>query len=394
MSDINIINSFFLIFSGAALFASFALYTRQPLLIAYIVLGAVIGPYGLNYVNDPDLLAEFSKIGIIFLLFLLGLDMQPKNLATMLKKATLVALGSSAIFLAIGYGIGMFAGFSQREALIIGVAMMFSSTIIGIKLLPTTVLHHRHTGELVVGLLLLQDLIAIIVLLILGGHQNTNSETPTLSVMQFLITMVYLPLLIIFAFFTVRIVLLRIIRKFDRFHEYIFLVAIGWCLGIAELAHYVGLSHEIGAFIGGISLATSPISLYIAEHLKPLRDFFLILFFFSLGASFNLSLLGQILIPSLILAFVIILAKPVTFHLLLKTIKEPPSISWEVGFRLGQISEFSLLIAFLATSTQLIGESASTLIQATAIITFLVNSYLVIFRYPSPIAISDKLRRD
>jgi Kef-type K+ transport system membrane component KefB len=185
-----------------------------------------------------------------------------------------------------------------------------------------------------------------------------------------------------------------VIRKFDRFHEFIFLVAIGWCLGIAELAHYVGLSHEIGAFIAGISLATSPISLYIAEHLKPLRDFFLILFFFSLGASFNLSLLAEILIPSLILAFIVLLAKPVTFHLLLKTIKEPPSISWEVGVRLGQISEFSLLIAFLATSTQLISESASTLIQATAIITFLVNSYMVIFRYPSPIAISDKLRRD
>ncbi|MCP5206652.1 MAG: cation:proton antiporter [Hahellaceae bacterium] len=394
MTDINIINSFFLIFSGAALFASFALYTRQPLLIAYIVLGAVIGPYGFNYVNDPDLLAEFSKIGIIFLLFLLGLDMQPKNLATMLQKATLVALGSSAVFLAIGYSVGVLADFSQRESIIIGVAMMFSSTIIGIKLLPTTVLHHKHTGELVVGLLLLQDLIAIIVLLILGGHQNSNNEAPTLSVVQFLITMVNLPLLIIFAFFSVRIVLLRVIRKFDRFHEFIFLVAIGWCLGIAELAHYVGLSHEIGAFIAGISLATSPISLYIAEHLKPLRDFFLILFFFSLGASFNLSLLAEILIPSLILAFIVLLAKPVTFHLLLKTIKEPPSISWEVGVRLGQISEFSLLIAFLATSTQLISESASTLIQATAIITFLVNSYMVIFRYPSPIAISDKLRRD
>lgn len=394
MTDINIINSFFLIFSGAALFASFALYTRQPLLIAYIVLGAVIGPYGFNYVNDPDLLAEFSKIGIIFLLFLLGLDMQPKNLATMLQKATLVALGSSAVFLAIGYSVGILSGFSQRESLIIGVAMMFSSTIIGIKLLPTTVLHHKHTGELVVGLLLLQDLIAIIVLLVLGGHENSSSETPTLSLVQFLKTMINLPLLIVFAFVAVRFGLLRLILKFDRFHEYIFLVAIGWCLGIAELAHYVGLSHEIGAFIAGISLATSPISLYIAEHLKPLRDFFLILFFFSLGASFNLSLLGQILIPSLILAIVVLIAKPVTFHLLLKTIKEPPSISWEVGFRLGQISEFSLLIAFLATSTQLIGESASTLIQATAIITFLVNSYMVIFRYPSPIAISDKLRRD
>lgn len=394
MSEINIVNWFFLIFSGAALFASVALYTRQPLIIAYIVLGAFIGPYGFNYINDPVLLGEFSKIGIIFLLFLLGLDMQPKNLGSMLRKATWVALGSSAIFMALGYGIGIVSGFSQTESVVIGVAMMFSSTIIGIKLLPTTVLHHKHTGELVVGLLLLQDLIAIIVLLVLGGHVNGDTSNPTLSLVPFLKTIIYLPLIIICTFFTVNVVLLRIIRQFDRFHEFIFLVAIGWCLGIAELAHNVGLSYEIGAFIAGISLATSPISLYIAEHLKPLRDFFLILFFFSLGASFNLSLLPEIIVPALILAAAIIFAKPITFHFLLKTIKEPPSISWEVGFRLGQISEFSLLIAFLATSNHIIGESASTLIQATAIITFLVNSYLVIFRYPSPIAISDKLRRD
>jgi Kef-type K+ transport system membrane component KefB len=394
MPEINIVTWFFLIFSGAALFASVALYTRQPLLIAYIALGAVIGPYGMNYINDPVLLGEFSKIGIIFLLFLLGLDMQPKSLATMLRKATLVAVASSALFLVLGFSVGSLAGYADNESLIIGIAMMFSSTIIGIKLLPTTVLHHKHTGGLVVGLLLLQDLIAIIVLLVLGGHEGDSTNPPTLSFLPFMKTLIYLPLLIIFAFFSVRVILLRVIQQFDRFHEYIFLVAIGWCLGIAELAHNVGLSHEIGAFIAGISLATSPISLYIAEHLKPLRDFFLILFFFSLGAGFNLSLLGEIILPACILATVILISKPVIFHLLLKTIKEPPSISWEVGFRLGQISEFSLLIAFLATSTHLIGEGASALIQATAIITFLVNSYLVIFRYPTPIAVSDKLRRD
>lgn len=390
MTDINIINWFFLIFSGAALFASIALYTRQPLIIAYIALGAFIGPHGFNYINDPELLAEFSKIGIIFLLFLLGLDMQPKSLAKMLQKATLVALGSSAAFLILGLTVGHMSGFNNTEALVIGVACMFSSTIIGIKLLPTTVLHHKHTGELVVGLLLLQDLIAIVVLLLLGGQSDETKN----SLGTLLQTLIFLPLLIVFTFVTVKVFLLRLIQKFDRFHEFIFLVALGWCLGVAELAHSVGLSHEIGAFLAGISLATSPISLYIAEHLKPLRDFFLILFFFSLGAGFNLDLLGQIILPAIILAVLVVALKPLVFHLLLKTIKEPSSISWEVGFRLGQISEFSLLIAFLATSTSVIGLAASTMIQATAIITFLINSYLVIFRYPSPIAISDKLRRD
>ena len=119
-----------------------------------------------------------------------------------------------------------------------------------------------------------------------------------------------------------------------------------------------------------------------------------VLFFFSLGASFNLSLLGDVILPALLLAGLIIIIKPVVFRLLLKTTKEPDDISWEVGFRLGQISEFSLLIAYLATASALIGVEASHLIQATAILTFIFNSYIVIFRYPSPIAISDRLRRD
>jgi len=391
MADISIVNSFFLIFSGAAILASAVLYTRQPIIIAYIALGALIGPFGLNYVNDTYLLSEIAEIGIIFLLFLLGLDMQPSSLLHMIRKATLVAIASSLIFAVTGFLIGQLFGYNLVESLIIGCAMMFSSTIIGIKLLPTTVLHHKHTGELVVGLLLLQDLVAIIVLLVLGG---SSSEAEESGVISFIRTLLTLPLLIFFVFFTVKHVILKLIQRFDRFHEYIFLLAIGWCLGIAELANFLGLSTEIGAFLAGISIATNPISQYIAEHLKPLRDFFLVLFFFSLGALFNLNMLGLVILPAIILAILIIIIKPVTFHFLLKQTKEPKEISWEVGFRLGQISEFSLLIAYLATASVLIGEEASHLIQATAILTFILNSYIVVFNFPSPIAISDRLRRD
>ena len=151
----NLVFSFFLIFTGAAVLASAALYTRQPLLVAYIVLGAILGPFGMEYVSDTKLLSEISHIGIIFLLFLLGLDMQPSHLWHMLQKATMVAVGSSIIFLTAGYLTSVAFGYTQTESLIIGVALMFSSTIIGIKLLPTTVLHHKQIGELVVGLLLL-----------------------------------------------------------------------------------------------------------------------------------------------------------------------------------------------------------------------------------------------
>ncbi|NRP16068.1 cation:proton antiporter [Marinobacterium sp. xm-a-152] len=388
MLEHSLFTSFFLIFTGAAVLASVALFTRQPLLVAYIVLGALLGPYGLELVSDTNLLSDIAHIGIIFLLFLLGLDMQPAHLIHMLKKATLVAIASSALFLGLGFSVGSLFGFSQAESVIIGAAVMFSSTIIGIKLLPTTVLHHKHTGELVVGLLLLQDVIAIIVLLIL----NSGGDSDPMS--SFVKSAIALPALGIFAWAGVRYVILPLLMKFDRFHEYIFLVAIGWCLGMAEAAKLGGLSAEMGAFIAGIALATSPISQYIATNLKPLRDFFLILFFFSVGASFNLNLIGLIIVPALILTIAVLLLKPVIFRLLLGRISESPSTGWEIGFRLGQISEFSLLIAYLAFASGLIGTEASHVIQATAILSFLLSTYIVIFNYPSPIAVKDSLRKD
>ena len=387
--DQSLVFSFFLIFTGAAAVASLALFTRQPLLVAYILLGALLGPYGMEMVSDTHLLSDIAEVGIIFLLFLLGLDMQPSHLYHMLKKATLVAVFSSVVFAGIGYGTGKLFGFTETECLIIGISLMFSSTIIGIKLLPTTVLHHKHTGELVVGLLLLQDVIAIIVLLAIDSA-GASDVGPT----TYLKTLLAFPLLIGAAFLCVRYIVLPLIQRFDRFHEYIFLLAIGWCLGFAEAAVAMGLSAEIGAFVAGVSLATSPISQYIAESLKPLRDFFLILFFFSIGASFNLELLDDVILPALLLAALVLVFKPVVFQLLLQKISESRQMGWEVGFRLGQTSEFSLLIAYLATSTLLIGQEASHLIQATAILTFLVSSYIVVFNFPSPIAVSDKLRRD
>jgi len=163
----TLVQSFFLIFTGAAIIASLALYSRQPLLVAYIVLGIILGPEVLGLVTNIGLLTEISNFGIIFLLFLLGLDMQPRALLAVLKEATSVGIVSSAAFALLGYGIAFAFGYGHMDSLVIGLAMMFSSTIIGIKLLPTTVLHHRHAGELMVGLLLFQDFLAIICLMIL-----------------------------------------------------------------------------------------------------------------------------------------------------------------------------------------------------------------------------------
>ena len=168
--EFGVVESFFLIFSGAALLATLALYTRQPLLVAYIGIGMLLGPHALGWIPDAAFVEDIGEIGIIFLLFLLGLDLPPNKLRTMLGASVVTALGSTAVFFAVGFGVMAAFGFALSEALVGGIAAVFSSTIIGIKLLPTTVLHHRHVGEIVISLLLIQDLLAIAALLALAGY--------------------------------------------------------------------------------------------------------------------------------------------------------------------------------------------------------------------------------
>jgi len=385
----TVIQVMFLIFAGTAILSTLALFTRQSLLVAYMALGAILGPWGLKLVNDSTMIKQTGDIGIIFLLFLLGLDLQPQNLLHSLRKMSSIALSSSLIFFIFGFSIGLLCKFSYTESIIVGLTMMFSSTIIGLKLLPTTILHHQHTGELMISILLLQDLIAIAVLLILQGINDRTFSFNDLGLM-----ICSFPILLILAYVFQRFILAKLLQLFDHIHEYIFILSIGWCLCMAQLGHAMGLTEEIGAFIAGISLATNPISLYVAESLKPLRDFFLVIFFFSIGAGFNFDFIHLVMLPAIWLAAATLIAKPVVFGWLLHKLGEPKKIGWEIGVRLGQVSEFSLLIVYLALQTKLVTPVVNYTIQAATILTFIVSCYWVGMRYPTPLAASDKLRRD
>ena len=336
MHEPDIIYSVFLIFAGAALVATVALFARQSMLIAYILVGIAAGPSGLNLVTDVELIGQVAKVGIIFLLFLLGMNLEPRELARFFRATTVITLISSFAFFAVGASTALLFGFSVNDALVIGIAMMFSSTIIGLKLLPTTTLHQQHMGEIMISILLLQDIIAIVVLLIMRG--SAQEASIWLGLGRILLA---LPLLIGFAFLVSRYVIQALLARFDRIQEYIFLLTIGWCLLISQTGYWLGLSYEIGAFIGGVSLAISPISRFITERMKPVRDFFLVMFFFSLGASFSLDMARQLLIPALVVATLMLLLKPALFAGLLRKQGEKSGFSLQAGVRLGQASEFS-----------------------------------------------------
>jgi len=379
----------FLIFFGAAVLSTLALWTKQSMMASYILVGVLLGPFGFGLLDDQQVIKQSGDIGIIFLLFLLGLHLDPKNLLATLKQTSAVGLISSLMFLVAGFAVSYAFGFGFKESWLIGSAVMFSSTIIGLKLLPTTILHHQHIGELMISILLLQDLLAIVVLLWFGGAGMVG-----FAVADVLRIVLGFPLLVGAAFLVERYVLLKLIQRYDSVREYVFLMAIAWCLTLAEIANHLGLTDEVGAFIAGVTIATSSISLYIAECLKPVRDFFLVLFFFSVGAAFDLHMAAKVIYPACILALLILVGKPFIFRWLLQRSGETKKVGWEIGVRLGQSSEFSLLVAYMGLSLNLLCEQGSYLIQSATLITFFVSSYWVVKSYPTPMAVTERLRQD
>ena len=384
----NIILQFVLIFAGAALFASLFLFLKQPIILAYIVLGIVVGPKGLELISDAEQIERLAHIGIILLLFLIGLNFQPVKLVGLLGLVGIVTLATCFIFMLLSLAVALALGYPFIDSLIIGAALMFSSTIVSLKLIPTTKLHHHHVGDVMISVLLLQDVIAIVLIVLVteGGMDNV-----TISVALLLLKLVVLSVM---SFVIVRFVITKLFLKFDVIKEHTFVMALGWGLFVAGAAEMLGLSFEMGAFIAGISLATVPIALVIAEELKPLRDFFLILFFFSIGAEFDLVVSQQLIVPGLIITALLIVAKPVIFNWGFKAIGEKPQDSAELGVRLGQASEFSLLIAFSALASGLIEERSSYLIQLVVVLTFVVSTYWVVNVYPTPISYKSSQRID
>lgn len=384
----DIIYQLVVIFAGAAIFATAFLYLKQPVMLAYIAFGMVAGPWGLGIIKAADHIEQLSHLGIILLLFLIGLNLQPERLVKLFGKTAILTLLTSGVFMLLTAFIAQLFGYSMKESLIIGAAMMFSSTIVGLKLIPTTTLHHQHRGEMMTSVLLMQDIIAIVFILMLSSGTHENVQLTAVLLMFKLITMVAV------FFFSVRYVINALFQRFDIIAEYVFLLSLGWGLLGAGIAKYLGLSYEMGAFVAGVTFASSPVALVVAENLKPLRDFFLILFFFAIGANINFLMAGHVLLDASLIAIVLVLLKPIIFRFGFQRIGESPGSSSELGARLGQASEFSLLVAFTALGAGLISEQASYLIQTVVVITFILSTYWVVYKYPTPISSRATHRKD
>lgn len=377
-----LIFTLFLIFTGAAVLSTAVLFTRQSLLVAYMILGILFGPWGLQVISKPHLVKEIGEIGILFLLFLLGLHLDPHDLWERMKKIVWIGLISSAVFFIVGFIVSYIFKFNPLESCVIAAAMMFSSTMIGLKLLPHNELQ-KPVGHILIGILLFQDLLAIFVMIFIHANETVRPLWQDIAY-----ALIFFPSLLLIAFVVEKYILRYLFRRFEHVQEYLFLVAIAWCLCMSQLAGQLGLPVEIGAFIAGIAIAEGPAASYIADSLTSLRDFFLVLFFFTIGASFNLQFFSQVIFPAIILSAIMLILKPVLFKWLLQKTGESKANSKEVGIRLGQGSEFSLLLVTMATTSLAteVSDRANYLIEAVTILTFIVSCYWTVFKYPTPMA--------
>ena len=385
----GLLDELLLIFFSASIISAACLYFRQAIIVAYILAGFVLGPVGLGVITDASWIEDVGSVGIVYLLFLMGLNLKPQKAISLFGEALFVTLASVVIFVGFVSILVHFFDFNFVDSLIVGIATSFSSTIVGLKLLPTTTLHHKRRGEVIIAVLLLQDFLAIGFLLIfssltIGSHLLTKIG----------VIVLILPVAVFFVFSSRKYIVDPLINKFDQVHEFIFLLAIGWCSFCALIFESINLSYEIGGFVAGVALASSPASEFFAEKLKPVRDFFLVLFFFALGAGLSRVHFGSTLPHALVLAFLIIVIKPFVFSWLFSKQGESRRQAKEVGIRLGQAGEFGILLGLTALDSQIITSEANSLIQLTVVLSIIFSSLFISKNFPTPGSARTELRKD
>ncbi|HKL22195.1 MAG TPA: cation:proton antiporter, partial [Tichowtungia sp.] len=277
--------------------------------------------------------------------------------------------------------------FDWLSSILIGLTLIFSSTILVLKLLPTTALHHKRMGAYCIAILIAQDLLAIGMLVFLEAGQGS-------TLLEWALLPVKGSALIAAAFAAEQLILRRVMAWSSRFHETLQLLAISWCLGVAIAAEYLGLSYEIGAFIAGVALARSPLSFFLSEQLKPFRDFFLVFFFFVLGTRFDPATCSSLMIPALLLTLLMMGVKYVNFRTLFGWVGEEKKFAHETGMRLAQASEFSLILVLAEQRVGLLDERAFQLVQLVTVFSLIASSCIVVARFPSPLATNPKLKQD
>jgi Kef-type K+ transport system membrane component KefB len=349
---------------------------KQPLVIAYILTGILISPQFFNLIHTKDYIELFSKMGITILLFIVGLNLSPKVIKEVGKVSIIGGLFQILLTAFYGWIAATLLGITLVPALYIGVALSFSSTIIVLKLLSDKGELQKLHGKVSIGILLVQDLVAILLLIVVSSFSDANSHA-SFSTVFFLLAAKTIGMFSAL-FLISKHIFPRAMRFLAESQEMLFLFSLTWGLGLACMFYIAGLSVEVGALVAGVSLSVTPFADSIASRLKPLRDFFIVLFFILLGSEMTLGTIHTILLPALILSLFVLVIKPLLVFLIMNLLGYKTRTSFETGVSLAQVSEFSLILATLGLSVGHITKETMSLLTLIALITIAASSYLIL----------------
>jgi Kef-type K+ transport system membrane component KefB/Trk K+ transport system NAD-binding subunit len=348
---------------------------KQPIIIGYIIAGVLISPFLVKLGASKEIVDVFSKFGVAFLLFVVGLHMNPKIIKEIGAASLFVGVAQIILTFALGFLVSFTVlGFNLVTSAYIGIALSFSSTIIILKLLSDKKNLDSLYGKISIGILIVQDLVAVAVLMFISSTANG------VNLASFAVRgVIGGAVLIIFFFFLGHFVLPGLTRSIAKFQELLFLFSITWAFVVAALFSYVGFSIEIGALVAGVALSMSPYSTEISSKIRPLRDFFLIIFFIILGFTVQVSNLSSIITAALIFSVIALILKPIILMTFMALFGYTKRTNFFVGSTLAQISEFSLIVLALGVAMgHITGEILSTL-TLTAIITITLSTYMIIY---------------
>ncbi|MFO7807399.1 MAG: cation:proton antiporter [Candidatus Moraniibacteriota bacterium] len=350
---------------------------RQPMIIAYLLTGVICGPVFLNLINSSqDFFDVFADFGVILLLFLVGLSLNMSYLKKIGKVAVVTGIGQVVFTSLFGLLILLAFGFSFLSALFVAISITFSSTIIITKLLSDKGDEKSVYGRYTIGLMLVQDVVAIGLMIFLPALALGDSLINAVALILIKSILLFLGVYLITKF-----ILPLVLDKAAESGEFLLLFSLAWCFAVAGASHWAGLSLEVGAIIAGLSLAASNYRTEISSRIKPLRDFFIALFFIILGSEMQIESVKGVLWPSVWISMFILIGNPLILYVLYRTMRFTRKNSFLAGLTAAQVSEFGFVFLFVSRDLGFVGKEELSMFTIVALITIFVSSYLITYNY-------------
>lgn len=358
----------------ASSLGAIALWLKQPLIMAFIAVGILIGPAGLGFVSATEEVELLAELGIALLLFVVGLKLEPNEINAVGSVAVITGIGQMALTGGLGYLLCLLLGMSLVSAFYVAIALTFSSTIIIVKLLSDKKEIDALHSRIAVGVLIVQDIAVVLLMIVLSAFGKGDTSLMQSIVMVSLKGVAFLGSLALITKF----VLPRLLYGLARSTELLLIFAITWAIALASIGDLLGFSKEVGAFMAGVSLAATPYRLIIAPRLVSLRDFLLLFFFIDLGIHIEITDFARQILPALLLSAFVLFAKPLMVMAIVGRLGYKKYTSVITSLSLGQISEFSLLLGGLGVSLGHIPPETSGLITLIGLITMGLSTYMIL----------------